>query len=302
MKTKTFSVLFLAILFLFPSVAVAEQMTLPNKVDLSSQFDQWELPHRNQEKRPTCSVFTVVGALEFVRAKQGEKTGYLSVEYANWAKNQVTATMTDGGFFRDIWRGIRRHGLCDESLYPYKDEFDASAEPDENARANADEFFDIPTSIRWIKQWNPKTGLQDSQFLEIKKTLHEGFPVCVGLRWPHKDIRKEGILLSVPEEDVFDGHSVLFIGYQNDDQVEGGGYFIFRNTNNPKQNEKMSYRYAMNYANDAIFFPLQASESVTPLRPLSRYALPNSSGANVPNCGIIVKRIKILPLGLIIVK
>ena len=62
---------------------------------------------------------------------------------------------------------------------------------------------------------------------------------------------------SEPQEDVFDGHSVLFVGYQDDDQVEGGGSFIFRNTNNPKENEKMSYRYAQNYANDAVFFPLQ---------------------------------------------
>jgi len=256
MKSHLFLVLSLAILFMFPVLGTTEQVTLPDQVDLSPQFDRWELPRRSQEKRLTCSVFTVVGTLEFTRAKHGKKTGYLSVEYANWAKNQVMSTSTDGGFFKNIWRGIQRHGICVENTYPYKSEFDMQAKPDETARKNATEFFDVPTSIHWIKQWDPKTGLEDSQFLEIKKALHEGWPVCVGLRWPHKAVRKDDVLLSVPEEDVFDGHSVLFVGYQDDEQVEGGGYFIIRNTNNPGQNEKMSYRYAMNYANDAIFFPL----------------------------------------------
>ena len=245
-------------MFILSVVGATEQETLPDQVDLSPQFDQLEIPQRSQEKRPTCSVFTVVGALEFTQAKHGKKTGYLSVEYANWAKNQVMSTSTDGGFFLNIWRGIRRHGICVENDYLYKSEFDAKAEPDETARKNAAEFFDLPTNIRWIKQWNPKTGLEDSQFYEIKKALHEGWPVCVGLRWPHQVVRKDDVLLWVPEDDVFDGHSVLFVGYQDDAQVEGGGYFIIRNTNNPGQNEKMSYRYATSYANDAVFFPLLA--------------------------------------------
>ena len=256
----SFFPVYATILILWPltvTVGATEPTALPDHVDLSPQFDRWELPRRNQGARPTCSVFTVVGALEFTQAKHGQASGHLSVEYANWAKNQVLSRSTDGGFFRDIWRGIRRHGICTENLYPYKSEFDAESKPDEAAHTNAAEFNHVPTNIHWIKQWDVTTGLEDSQFHEIKKALHEGWPVCVGLRWPHKVVRKDGILFSVPKEDVYDGHSILFIGYQDDEQVEGGGYFILRNTNNHKENEKMSYRYAMNYANDAIFFPLR---------------------------------------------
>jgi len=238
-------------------VAQADESELPDQIDLSPQFDHWELSRRDQGSRPTCSVFTVVGALEFTRAKHGQKTGLLSVEYANWAKNQASRSSTDGGFFRNIWMGVRRYGVCDENLYPYKDKFDGAAEPDEAARKNAAEFSALPVDIHWIKRWDPKTGLEDPQFLEIKRALHAGWPVCVGLRWPHKAVHDEnGVLLSVPEDGVYDGHSILFIGYQDDEQVEGGGYFIFRNTNNPRRNEKMSYLYARNYANDAVFFPL----------------------------------------------
>ena len=256
MKTKFCLAPLLVIQFLLPSAETAEPIALPEQVDLSPQFDRWELPRRSQEARPTCSVFTIVGALEFTRAKYGKQKGFLSVEYANWAKNQAASTSTDGGFFRDIWNGIRRHGICTEEVYPYKDKFDPQANPDETVRTAAAEFLTIPTDIRWIKRWNPKTGLTDAQFREIKKALHEGSPVCVGLRWPHKAVQKDDVLLSVPEADVFDGHSILFVGYRDDEQVEGGGYFIFRNTNAPRKNEKMSYRYAVNYANDAVFFLL----------------------------------------------
>jgi len=257
MKIKLLTIAFLSILFTLPVVGANDQAPLPSQIDLSLQFDQWELPRRSQASRPTCSVFAVVGALEFTQAKYGKKPEYLSVEYANWAKNQAVGTSTDGGFFHNIWRGIRRHGICAENLYPYKDKFDAQAEPDETARKNAAEFLEIPTDIRWIKRWDPKIGLNDSQFLEIKKTLHEGLPVSVGLRWPRKAEKKDDVLLWVPEDGVYDGHSILFIGYQDDEHVEGGGYFITRNTNNRRQNEKMSYRYAKDYANDAIYFPLR---------------------------------------------
>jgi hypothetical protein len=36
----------------------------------------------------------------------------------------------------------------------------------------------------WIKEWNVKTGLTGAQFLAIKRTLDQGWPVCAGLRWP----------------------------------------------------------------------------------------------------------------------
>jgi hypothetical protein len=232
-------------------------------------------------------VFTVVGALEFTRAKYGRQKGHLSVEYANWAKNQVTSASTDGGFFHNIWRGVRSHGICDENLYSYKEKFDASAEPNEAARKNASEFLNLPITIRWIKRWNPKTGLEDSQFLEIKNALYAGWPVCAGLRWPHKAVRDEnGVLLSVPENEVYDGHSILFVGYQDDERIEGGGYFILRNTNNPRRNEKMSYRYARNYTNDALFFPLP-EQAIPP-----EDSLPQGSGITSGRRGTIPSRLK----------
>ena len=228
--------------------------TLPESMDLTARFEKWELRRINQGSRPTCSVCTVVGAIEYANAMFGKTPRCLSVEFANWAKNDAVSQKQDGGFFSNIWRGYRKHGLCSEKLCAYGKSFDPEFIPNDKAREEAKAIHDVSLEIHWIKRWNPKNGLNDEQFTRIKTALSKEIPVCAGMRWPHKARRSQGILLSVPEEDVYDGHSVLLVGYQDDESVEGGGYFLIRNTNNPKSNEKISYLYIRQFTNDAIFF------------------------------------------------
>ncbi|MDH7503015.1 MAG: hypothetical protein QHJ82_09955 [Verrucomicrobiota bacterium] len=46
------------------------QKELPKSVDLRPELDRFSLAPRQQGSRPTCSVFTVVGAIEFAVAKR----------------------------------------------------------------------------------------------------------------------------------------------------------------------------------------------------------------------------------------
>ena len=66
-----------------------DDQPLPEKVDLRPQFAKWKLPPRAQGARNTCSVFVTVGAFEFALSKQHDRAMPLSVEYSNWACNQV---------------------------------------------------------------------------------------------------------------------------------------------------------------------------------------------------------------------
>src|SRR5512138_3861947 len=52
---------------------------LPSLVDLREQFDKYGLERWQQGARPTCSAFTVVGALEFAMARQQGHGTRLSV-------------------------------------------------------------------------------------------------------------------------------------------------------------------------------------------------------------------------------
>lgn len=236
---------------LHPSVGSATE-PLPESTDLRPRFDQWGLERREQGGRPTCSVFTVAGALEFAVATQQGGGERLSVEFLNWSANQMRRPR-DGGFFSEMWQGFSRHGICVESMMPYAAQFDAARVPAPEALAEAKARLAWDFKLSWIKKWNVKTGLTEEEFLQIKRTLYKNWPVCGGFRWPKQEQWEKNVLRMCEAEAVFDGHSVLLVGYRDDVAQPGGGVFIFRNTNRGGRDGFMPYAYAQAYMNDALW-------------------------------------------------
>lgn len=250
---------------------------LPSTVDLRREFEQWGLSPRNQGSRPTCSVFTIAGALEFALARRQNRGERLSVEFLNWAANQTRRGNRDGGFFSDMWRGFAAHGICPEAQMPYQPEFDGARTPDAEVVEKAKSRLALDLQLHWIKRWNVNTGLSGEEFLAIKRTLHRGWPVCSGLRWPHREVWKSDVLQMCPPEGVFDGHSVLLVGYRDDPEQAGGGVFIFRNTNHGGRDGFMPYAYAQAYMNDAVWI-----DSTPAAKPASRLTTPPDSARHGP--------------------
>ncbi|WP_035604803.1 C1 family peptidase [Haloferula sp. BvORR071] len=228
---------------------------LPAKADLRPVLKTWDLGPRRQGSRPTCSVFTFTGGLEFALGKARKKGARLSVDYVNWAANQERKQARDGGFFSDMWKGFARHGVCAEDEMPYGRKFDAERNPDEKAAASAGETMALGLSEHWLKKWNPKTGLSADEFASIKQTLNSGWPVCGGFRWPKEAAWKDGVLQTCGAEDVFDGHSVLLVGYHDDPAQPGGGVFLIRDSGSG-EDRAMPYGYAQSFMNDALWIGL----------------------------------------------
>lgn len=228
---------------------------LPAEADLRPQMKEWHLEPRDQGKRPTCSVFTFTGGLEFALGKARKKGARLSVDYVNWAANQERKQARDGGFFSDMWKGFARHGVCAEDEMPYGKKFDVKRKPDEKAAASAQGTMALGLSEHWLKKWNPKTGLSGDEFASIKQTLSSGWPVCGGFRWPNEASWKEGVLEMRTPDEVFDGHSVLLVGYRDDPGQPGGGVFIIRDSGSG-EDRAMPYGYAQAFMNDALWIGL----------------------------------------------
>lgn len=233
--------------------ADASPQPLPAKIDLRPRFEQWGLEPRQQGKRSTCSVLTFTGALEFAVANQRQQGERLSVEYLNWAANQTRRNVRDGGFFSEMWNGFSRYGICAEKLMPYEAVFDSIHSPSPTTQAEAKEKLALGLQLHWIKQWNVKTGLGQDEFAAIKKTLRQGWPVCGGFRWPKQEKWQQDVLQMCPPEEVFDGHSVLLVGYRDDAGQPGDGVLIFRNTSHGGRDGYMPYTYAQAYMNDALW-------------------------------------------------
>jgi hypothetical protein len=234
----------------FPTASAAE---FPNLVDLRPVFKQMGFGARRQGERPTCSVFTVAGALEFAAAKQEGHCPRLSVEFLNWAANRVRGGEADGGFFSDLWKGFSAYGICSEEAMPYQPRFENGRHPSESALADATSRRALGLRLHWIKEWNANTGLTDAEFDGLKRSLSHGWPVCGGLRWPKQERWVDSALQMCAADAVRDGHSVLLVGYRDEASQPGGGVFIFRNTSHGGRDGLMPYAYARLYLNDALW-------------------------------------------------
>ncbi len=221
-------------------------------VDLRPNMRRYHLAPRSQLSRGTCSVFAVTFALEYALAQARGKGIPLSVEYLNWAAHQVTGRSADGGFFHEIWRGFRAYGICPEVFMPYLPTF-THPEPSQQAKDAAADAKGIPLEIEWIKEWDVTTGLTGRQLDLIRRTLRDGLPVFCGLRWPKNEQWKDGVLQICPPSDVFDGHSVLLVGFCRNATLPGGGGFLIWNSGGGEREGILPYAYVSRYANDAAF-------------------------------------------------
>lgn len=227
--------------------------------DLRPAFEKYGIPVYNQENRGTCSVFAVTGLLEFEFARATGKFVPLSVEYLNWASNKITGEAIDGSYFSDAVAAIKKYGMCSNELFPYYTRnYSKNVEPSATALREARKRRNV--TFLCIKDWNPKTGMSDQQIEEVKSQIMKEHPVAVGFRWPKKDEKyrrtENGIMTVPPEEGVFDGHSVIIVGFKDDLNVSGGGYFIFKNSHGEDYGEKgygkMPYEYLEKYVNDGV--------------------------------------------------
>ena len=233
--------------------AAAQTTAGRTTVDLRPRFQQLGLETRPQGVRNTCSVFTMVGAIEFATAAKQGKGAPLSVEFLNWAAHRAARRRADGGFFSDLWRGYERFGICSEQSLPYRTTYDADLLPEIATVRQAQSVRSSGLRLQWIKEWDVSTGLSPTQIEKIKTTLAAGSPVCAGLRWPKQERWDNGVLRMCEPDAVFDGHSILLVGYRDDPAQVGGGVFLIRNSAGPSRDGALPYAYVSTYTNDAAW-------------------------------------------------
>jgi hypothetical protein len=195
----------------------------------------------------------MTGAIEYALASRDGTGTVLSVEFLNWASNQVRQNRRDGGFFSDLWRGFEAYGICAETNLPYRAKYNPRLQPDPSALAPAKAAMHAHLHLEWIKPWDVTTGLTAAQFQEIKRILVCGWPVCAGLRWPKHERWKRNVLQMASPADVFDGHSVLLVGFKEDPTQPGGGVFLVRNSGGGVRDGALPYDYARAYINDVAW-------------------------------------------------
>lgn len=222
---------------------------------------------RVQGLRGTCSVFALSFLLDFMYAKHfGQQNADFSEEFLNYASNEAIGEKRDGGFFDDLDLGYQTFGDVGEASAPYANAFNPNLTYSAAVLAQG---RDLAPRLKahFIKPWDPNTGLLPTQLLSIMLQIHEGRPVAAGLRWPREGKFKTETIAGItmmtapPAADVYDGHSIVFVGYKVSDLFPGGGYLVFRNSWGSDFMDDgygyMSFDYAKKYTNDLVEYVLK---------------------------------------------
>jgi hypothetical protein len=240
----------------------------PRSFSLVADYEKHGLTALDQGNRPDCSLFAIVGLVEFEidQHSPGEHPR-LSEDYLIWAADETTGQTGDQAMFYKAVMGLNELGICSSALMPYLTKPESHRKPTTAAIANARQWRDR-WQVEWIKRWSVTAPLRDAQLIEVKRAIAEGHPVAAGFRWP-KNLKGSDILNVPGPNQVEDGHSVALIGYEDDSAKPGGGVFTFRNSFGSNWGERgygtMSFAYAKAYVNDVLFLRLGAPESEKPM-------------------------------------
>lgn len=214
------------------SPPATESPPLPDEVDLRPRLEELGFRPLRQGERGTCSVFTTAAALEFAIARRQGQPTPISVEYLNWASNQITNDPVDGSFFSHVLEGFDRYGACAEADMPYRNEFDPALAPTAEVQERARTLQQLGRDglkVHWINPWKRRPGLRASHLDEIRKVLAQGWPVAAG-----------------------SSHSRLLVGYRNDPAQPGGGVFLTKDSGLGDYGE-ITYEFARSKVGDVFW-------------------------------------------------
>jgi len=215
---------------------------LREEVDLRTQFQQLDLGVKSQGRRPSCSVYAIVGAIELLNAQQTGNAEKFSEEYLIWAtmrtvrrKPVEVAEMgtevedlrrTDAGFaMEEVVQALRGYGLPLLSVMPNMPGRKMASIPDPPAEVVEDARTRRRVFVGTLPGRDVRTVMSN-----LVQVLNEGVPVPIGLRWPaDRSLYRSGYL---NEQRPMAGyaHAVTLVGYRCPTGRLEDLVFTFRNS------------------------------------------------------------------------
>ena len=214
------------------------------EVDLRQRFFELDLGVKSQGRRPSCAIFAVVSALEYLNAEVARKPERLSEEYLIWATRHLlrrgpppevvskggteeddSVLRSDEGFdIGEVMSALRGYGIPLQESMPNTFGSKLADIPDppealiDQARTRRQVF------VHQLPGRDPVTVVGN-----LVHILNAGIPVPIGLRWPHYRTIRQGLL---SEQKPVQGyqHAVTLVGYRCPTGRLEDCTFIFKNS------------------------------------------------------------------------
>ena len=237
------------------------------EMDLRPRIKDMNLKVKRQGRRPSCAVFSVVSALEYLNAETSGRGESLSEEYLIWATAKVTGRIgtnerqvvlqdQDFGFLlTDVVAALRSYGISSLESMPnsYSGRMAAIAEPPPELVAEARGRLSV--------RMHPLPHAdRRSMLLAFVHILNDGIPFCVGVQWPTEATSRSGVLDRQRAMGNY-AHAVAIMGYRCPDGRPESLRFIFKNSWGQGWGMggygEMSYDYLSKYLLDALLLEVQ---------------------------------------------
>lgn len=200
--------------------------TVPETVD----FRQKSGPIRNQGQRGTCVAFATI-ALREILFEQNKRIP-LSQQLQYWHCKQRDGSPTSEGTYLKIGMDVlKEYGACIEKLWPYNLK---------RIKNNESQGPPPKLSIKFAKKYriSGSKNLHPTWVNELRALLASEHPIAfvvpVYTYWFNQFISMSGdIRMPLPFESKNDKegqHAMCMVGYTDDLDVPGGGYFLVRNS------------------------------------------------------------------------
>lgn len=209
----------------------SDHVEVRNLVDLRPVFAEHSLYLKNQGRRPSCTIFAVVSALEYDYARGFGDTEPLSEEFLIWAfQKAFPGKSIDNGYnFDEVLMALRQYGVARRSMLP--DSFASylrDADPPEAAIEDARNRRAF-SMVRFA----PRDENLVSKMVDV---LNKEHLVILGIGWPAPSTIEHQNLLRDQAPQAGPAHAVTLVGYQSDGTLDGV-VFIYRNSYGPQWGE-----------------------------------------------------------------
>ena len=196
-----------------------------DSIDLRPRFHQLKLGMKDQNRRSTCTIFSMVMAYEYELAVKQKKGVELSEEFLVWAVRKYD--QPEGGFgtgfnLYQVAQRIVKTGLPDNEAYRDSIDGDFSLPPPPEIVAQAARR--AGSRVRWL---TPKKD-PELLFNQAIHALNAGHPVVMGLKWPHSKTLRNTALLD--KQIPVTRHAVTLVGYSSESGKSESVRFIFKNS------------------------------------------------------------------------
>ncbi|WP_455392121.1 CFI-box-CTERM domain-containing protein [[Eubacterium] cellulosolvens] len=209
------------------AIATAPAVTAPSEVNLIPQMTRI----KDQGSRGTCVAFACVAAREFIAGSKPD----LSEQYLYWWCDAHDPVPEEPGTTVEMgFTGLVEDGVCLESTWRYRstpiDGNEGQGPPPDAAKNEAKDY-----------KLAQMMDLDENAVNELKNCLKgtdelPGRPIAFSVPVYNSWLKSMAVQLSgqitmpLPGEKIVGGHAMVLVGYQDDNSVPGGGFFILRNS------------------------------------------------------------------------